>query len=1027
MTSHRVAVTLAIVSALVGGVQSVRAAPDYSGQVTFAGLPVPGVTITASSGERRLVTVTDEQGLFKLADAGEGVWTIRVEMLAFETITRDVTIEDGSPPSSWTLTLKSFDEVTRRVTPVPSAQTGAEPSPPGPPQSSGRSVPSRAATPPAAGGGFQRAGVTASPTPPAAEEPTAGAAGAADGFLINGSVNNGAASPFALPAAFGNNRRRPGSLFNIGLGFVGDTSAWDSRPFSFGGRPPSKLTYDDEHLIGTFAGPLRFAHVLRKGPTVFLGYQHAVDHNASTQSAIVPTALERQGDFSQSLNAQGQPVRPIDPSTGQPFAGSMIPGDRISPQALALLGYVPQPNLTAGEGFNYQAPILAATHQDNLNTRVTQPINARNQLVGTFAYQRHVTDTTSLFGFQDSADVSGVDTAINWTHRFTQFFSLRTRYQFTQLTTSATPYFANRTNVSGEAGLAGNDQDPADWGPPSLIFSSGLAGLSDAAPAFTRNRTDGGGAEGYWGHGRHNLTLGGDVRRNQVDILAPQNPRGTFAFTGAATGSDLADFLLGVPSTSSIAFGNADTALRARWYDAYVTDDLRLTPTFTAQVGARWEYEAPPTELDGRLVNLDIAPGFQAISPVLAGNPVGSLTGRHYPDTLLQPDRRGVQPRLGVAWRPIPGSSLIIRGGYGIYRNVSVYQSIATLLAQQPPVSKTFTIANSAVQPLTLANGFTVPAGATPNTFAVDPDFRVGYAHNWQLLAQRDLPGSLTLTATYLGTKGSHLMQESLPNTYPVGAANPCPACPAGFVYLTSNGTSLRNAGQLQLRRRLRSGLAATLQYTLSKADDNATAFGGASLSGSSIAQNWLDLDAERGPSSFDQRHLVTAQIQYTTGMGLAGGGLLDGLKGTLFKGWTVTSALTAGSGLPLTPVYLAAVPGTGVTGTIRASLTGASVSAIPSGYYLNPAAYTAPAAGQWGDAGRNAIEGPGQFSLNAGIARTFAFGERLNLDWRIDATNVLNTVTYASVNTLVGSPQFGLPTLANPLRKIQSTLRFRF
>src|SRR6202030_3780597 len=114
------------------------------------------------------------------------------------------------------------------------------------------------------------------------------------------------------------------------------------------------------------------------------------------------------------------------------------------------------------------------------------------------------------------------------------------------------------------------------------------------------------------------------------------------------------------------------------------------SPTFTAQVGARWEYEAPPTERDGRLANLDIAPGFEAISPVVAGNPVGSLTGQRYPDSLLRPDRRGIEPRLGIAWRPIPGSSLVIRGGYGIYRNAAVYQSIATLLAQQPPGSKTF-------------------------------------------------------------------------------------------------------------------------------------------------------------------------------------------------------------------------------------------------------------------------------------------------------------------------------------------------
>jgi len=140
---------------------------------------------------------------------------------------------------------------------------------------------------------------------------------------------------------------------------------------------------------------------------------------------------------------------------------------------------------------------------------------------------------------------------------------------------------------------------------------------------------------------------------------------------------------------------------------------------------------------------------------------------------------------------------------------------------------------------------------------------------------------------------------------------NPCPACPAGFVYLTSNGTSSRHAAQLQLRRRLRNGLTATAQYTLSKATDNAAAFlrtgdGLQTVSAAAyIAQDWRDLDADRGPSNFDQRHQLTAQVQYTTGMGLGGGALIGGVRGSLFRGWTVTSQLTTASGLPLTPVYL--------------------------------------------------------------------------------------------------------------------------
>src|SRR5262249_26143779 len=187
---------------------------------------------------------------------------------------------------------------------------------------------------------------------------------------------------------------------------------------------------------------------------------------------------------------------------------------------------------------------------------------------------------------------------------------------------------------------------------------------------------------------------------------------------------------------------------------------------------------------------------------VLASSPVGSTTGATYPSSLMHSDYRGIQPRVGISWRPVPGSSLLVRAGYGIYRNTNVYQPIATQLAQQPPLSNTFSADTSATTPLTLANGFIAGTSATRNTFAVDPDFRVGYAHNWTASMQRDLPMSLTTTISYLGTKGSHLIQEFLPNTYPVGAVNPCPACPTGFIYLTSGGSSSRHAGTFQLRRR---------------------------------------------------------------------------------------------------------------------------------------------------------------------------------------------------------------------------------
>jgi hypothetical protein len=370
-------------------------------------------------------------------------------------------------------------------------------------------------------------------------------------------------------------------------------------------------------------------------------------------------------------------------------------------------------------------------------------------------------------------------------------------------------------------------------------------------------------------------------------------------------------------------------------------------------------------------------------------------------------------------------------------------------------------VQNSAACPQTLASGFNSCSATTANTFAVDPNFRVGYAQTWQLAVQSDLPGALQMTATYLGIKGTRGVQEYLPNTYPIGATNLCPACPVGFVYRTSNGNSTREAGSLQLRRRLRSGFTATLQYTYSKSIDDDSILGGqgpvatTSASGTgpgattgpttgaaspspqtpAIAQNWLDLSAERGLSTFDQRHLMNATIQYTSGVGLGGGALLGGWRGKLLRRWTVTGQITAASGLPETPVYLAAVAGTGVTGPLRPSLTGAPLYSAPAGLHLNPAAYKAPVPGEWGDAGRNTITGPGQFVFNGQLQRSFRLKDRYNLDLRVDSTNLLNHVVFTSWNTTLNpgsnpalnSPLFGLPVAANAMRSLQTTMRLRF
>src|SRR5579884_2069 len=934
-------------------------AADYRGQVTFHNLPVPGATVTATRGDQQFSTITDPQGSYVFLNLADGPWTISIEMTGFSAIHQDITVAPNTPPGHWELRVLPLDQIQAKVSPP--MQLSIQPP---------ENKPENSAT-------------------------------TDEGFLINGSVNNGAASPFAQSAAFGNRRFTKSGLYNGGLGLILDNSALDAAPFSLTGQRTPKPTYNDLNGIVTFGGPLRIPHLLENGPNVFATYERTQNSNAATDSGLVPTLAQRNGIFA-------SPV--LDPLTGAGFPGNVIPQDRISPQARALLNLYPLPNFQSNARYNYQIPITTPAHKDALQSRINKFLSNRNQLYGGFAFQSTRQDTPNLFGFLDTSDSLGLNTNVNWWHRLSQEWFVNVGFQFSRLATHLTPYFENRENVSGIAGISGNNQSPMNWGPPALTFSSGISGLNDGLPEFNRNQTSRVSYSAEWNHRGHNITLGGDFRRQEFNYLAQQDPRGSFTFTGAATGNDFAGFLLGIPDTSSIAFGNADKYFRESVYDAYFTDDWRVGPQLTINAGMRWEYGAPITELYGRLVNLNLTSGFTAANPVIGNG-------------LLRPDKSGFEPRIGIAWRPVSGSSLVVRAGYGIYRDTSVYQNIVLELSQQPPLSKTLNVANSPADPITLANGFQASPLSTPNTFAVDPNFRVGYAQEWNASIQRDLPGSLQMTASYLGIKGTRGVQEFLPNTYAPGAANPCPACPAGFVYLTSNGNSSREAAQLQLRRRLHNGLTAMLQYTFSKSIDDDAMLGGQSAQSPSqnsnetqttaaaptesktppatIAQNWQNLSAERSLSFFDQRHLLTLMTQYT------------------IKGWTFGSSLTAGTGLPETPIYLTPVPGTGFTGTIRPEYIG--------GAFPNPAAYTAPLPGQWGNAGRNSITGPSQFVLNTSLGRTFRLKDRWHLDLRADATNVLNHVSFTSWNTTVNNAQFGLPIAAQPMRTMQLVMRLRF
>ena len=1035
-------------------------ASPYRGTVTFGGLPLPGALITATQGTKSVSAVSDSAGAFTFDDLADGTWTIDVQMQGFVPIHSEATIASNLPAATWEMKLLPLDQIAALSQPAkPSGEptqtlatrTESQTATQQPMEDKGQGK-----TPENAQGKPQNKSQDKSqnraqndaqsasaeiPTPPQENEQSA------DGFLVQGSVNNAATSIYATNPAFGNTRSGMRALYTGGFEARESNSALNARPYSLSGVEAAKPASNDFTGAAALQGQIKIPHLLPRGPNFFVSYQWTRNSSSVINTGLVPTRDERTGNLAGLTNALGQAVTIYDPATGLPYTNNRVP---VSAQAAALLALYPQPNITnASSSYNYQAPVLNATHQDGLESRLDKTLGRKDQLYGGFAFQSARSDSVNLFGFVDEAGTLGVNTNVHWTHRLKPSLFLFTGYTFSRLRTELTPNFAGRVNVSGNAEITGNDQDAANWGPPALNFSSGLAGLSDANSSFNRNRTDAVSASIFFFRGKHNISAGGDFRKQEYNDFFQQNPRGAFTFTGAATaepggnasttGSDLADFLIGIPDASAIAYGNADKYFREPVYDAYFTDDWRVLPILTVNAGARWDYSAPITELFGRLVNLDVASGFGVVAAVEGSNPVGAITGAHYPASLVRPERRMFEPRIGVTWRPVAASTIVIRAGYGIYPDTSVYQNIVLNMAQQAPLSKSLTVANSVACPLTLANGFTPCASVTSDSFGIDPNFRIGYVQTWQLSVQRDLPFALQMTVAYTGVKGTHGPQQILPNSYPLGESNPCASCASGFIYETSNGDSIRHAGQLQLRRRLRGGLAATLAYTYSKSIDDDAYLGGqghttgastqsASLStpSAAVAQNWLDPKAERSLSEFDQRHLLSVQTQYTSGQGLTGGTLMSGWRGKALKEWTVLGNLSYGTGLPETPLYPAAVPGTGFTGILRPELTGVAIYSTGTGPHLNADAYAEPA-GQWGTAGRNSITGPNQLTFNSSLARTFRPRSKVYLDFTLSSTNSFNHVSFSSWNNLVTSDQFGLPVAPGGMRSMQVEIHLRF
>jgi trimeric autotransporter adhesin len=663
----------------------------------------------------------------------------------------------------------------------------------------------------------------------------------------------------------------------------------------------------------------------------------------------------------------------------------------------------------------------------------------QNNLTFGLHYHSVRTDLTNAFpSVGGTTSVRSFDIPIGYIRSIGKLTNVA-RVDYNRSRTSTRNLYAFNQNIAGNLGIGGVSQDPFDWGLPNLSFKD-FGSLTDTNPQLLRNQTITFTDNMIWNHGKHTWRWGGDFRRIQLNTEASNDARGTFVFTGnntaqiinrsvlPNTGFDLADFLLGLPQQTLLQRtaqpGDNNYHFRGNSWDLFVQDEWKLRGNLTLNLGLRYEYVSPFTELNDRIANLILSPGVLTGVGSPTATPV--LPGQGFPSTLIHADRNNFAPRVGLAWKA--KSNIVVRAGYGINYNTGAYQTIAQQLAFQPPFSLTQTNVQSAIGDLTLQNGFPAPAkDVITNNYAVDPNYRLGYVQIWNLDVQQEIKPTLLLNLDYTGTKGTRLDIVDDPNRTATGILIPNVQ---PFNWETSQSDSVAHAGTVRLRKRLQRGISIGGSYTFSKSIDNASSIGGSAFV---VAQNPRDLAAERGLSIFDQRHKFTADYLWELPFGrdrrwLTGSRALS----AVFGDWNWSGDWTISSGLPFTPRILGnfSEVNRGTNGTLRPDVVlGESVSVSnPSlNQWFNTAAFVTPPPGQFGDARRNSIEGPGSLLFDMAFTKIVPLRESRALEIRAQMANVFNTPQYTSIDTTLNSLSFGRVIAVGAMRTIQFTARFRF
>ncbi len=513
----------------------------------------------------------------------------------------------------------------------------------------------------------------------------------------------------------------------------------------------------------------------------------------------------------------------------------------------------------------------------------------------------------------------------------------------------------------------------------------------------------------------------------------------TAGFTAAgaldgATGHPIASILMGLPTTGgrSDQFDGWIIGRRWREYRGYLEDTWKARPNLTLNLGLAYDVTTPHTEVANRGSNFDFGTGKFLIPGVNTDDAAG-----------VQTDTNNFQPRFGFAWSPRGSKSTTIRGGYGIFYDVSAVGGVQGLY-QNPPFAFEYGFTSDNITPVrTLATGFPVVQRPALDTYSgniilTQLDYVQGLVQQWNLNVQRELPGSMVLTLAYAGTRGTHLQDKgfNLNTATPGPGSNPRARRPYpqynNFNSILSRGDVNYQSFQVKGEKRMSHGFYYLLSYTWSKSLTNGLSQNvgvGTGIKYFPLALSIAGKNADKAMADTDIRHSFTLSYLYDLpfGRGRAFLNNLQGVSQAILGNWQVNGITRLRTGFPLHPSMSVSQSGTAFGNRPDRICDGTLDNPTPAKFF-NTSCFVVPAAGVLGNSARSLLSGPGQVNFDFSVFKTFSIREGSDLQFRTEFFNIFNTAQFDFPGLAVGAANFGvLQATINSSRQVQFALKFRF